>query len=256
MEGHVLQYIAEFISNPKYLALTILSLALSIAAFFAMIKVERKTLLAYAHVGLLLTPLVAFGVTLPCSMSSGTGLVGLLQGEVCSIEATRLVLLYVLPLSFVSALLVGLFAMPWLYRMATRAKRLHSGTLYERVRVMSLNAGLRVPRVYLLDSAKPVAFSCSGITSAVFISVGMLDLLSPKQADAVLLHELGHIKHKSSWHNVSARLLGILQPLASFPLSKTRTAEEVRADGFAAAAQGTRRYLAAAKQAVDAFYLA
>lgn len=57
--------------------------------------------------------------------------------------------------------------------------------------------GLRVPRIGVIQSGTPNAFSFGHVpgNSRVVVTSGLLEVLTPEEANAVLAHEIGHIKH-------------------------------------------------------------
>jgi len=110
--------------------------------------------------------------------------------------------------------------------------------------------------IYLLDMAKPIAFSTCNFKHRIFISVGILDLLTRKETEAVLLHELAHINNKSSLLKSSTFVLRLFSPLSSFSTFHNELSrEEIKADKFAIKSQGTNRHLKTAKRKIDGFYL-
>jgi beta-lactamase regulating signal transducer with metallopeptidase domain len=112
--------------------------------------------------------------------------------------------------------------------------------------------GIKSPKIYLVDKAEPVAFSFSNISPRIFITVGLTELLKPKELQAVLLHELGHIKHKSSFLKFTSALLRLFMPLSSFhSLHPELQREEKEADKVAVSIQGTDRYLLSAKEKIN-----
>ena len=110
--------------------------------------------------------------------------------------------------------------------------------------------------VYLIDKAKPIAFSITRWKASLFISVGLVDLLTKKELEAVLLHELGHIKHDASKAKLRTTATALFAPVAWFALrEKEKNSEERKADEFAVAVQNTEKYLESAKEKVSEFYL-
>jgi heat shock protein HtpX len=57
--------------------------------------------------------------------------------------------------------------------------------------------GLRVPRIGIIQSGTPNAFSFGRLRSdaRVVVTSGLLEVLTPEEANAVLAHEIGHIEH-------------------------------------------------------------
>jgi heat shock protein HtpX len=76
-----------------------------------------------------------------------------------------------------------------------------------------LAAGLGVspPRLYLLDDGFPRAFAVGRgpRSSAVAVSVGLLSALSPREVEAVLAHELAHVRARDVLTQTFAVLLAV-----------------------------------------------
>ena len=67
----------------------------------------------------------------------------------------------------------------------------------EFVQKLCAQRGIRVPRIGIIYSGTPNAFSF-GHTPAnarVVVTKGLLDVLTPEEANAVLAHEIGHVEH-------------------------------------------------------------
>jgi heat shock protein HtpX len=80
-------------------------------------------------------------------------------------------------------------------RPVTRAE---APTIYAIVERLTQRAGLPMPRVYLIPSASANAFATGRNPShaAVAVTAGILDILSEPQLEAVLAHELSHVKNR------------------------------------------------------------
>ena len=103
-----------------------------------------------------------------------------------------------------------------------------------------------------MDKAKPIACSFKSFRSAIFVSVGMLDILSKKEIQAVLLHELAHIKQRSSVLKFSSFLMNVLSPLSLLARFHHDTSKEEReADKFAIRVQRTSKYINSAKKKIS-----
>jgi heat shock protein HtpX len=65
------------------------------------------------------------------------------------------------------------------------------------VEKLCADRGLKVPRVGIIHSGTPNAFSYGHIPSdaRVVVTQGLLDVLTPEEVNAVLAHEIGHIEH-------------------------------------------------------------
>jgi len=70
--------------------------------------------------------------------------------------------------------------------------------LFDLVRQLSGNAGLPMPKVYLVPQEQPNAFATGRNPehAAVAVTEGLLRLVSPDELAGVLAHEMGHIKNR------------------------------------------------------------
>lgn len=92
---------------------------------------------------------------------------------------------------------------------------------YHTVERLALNAGLPMPKVYVLDSRQPNAFATgrNPENAAVAASAGLLDILSRDEVAGVMAHELAHVKHRDTLTmTVTATLAGAIGMLANFAL--------------------------------------
>jgi len=57
--------------------------------------------------------------------------------------------------------------------------------------------GLEVPRIGVIESGAPNAFAFGHVpgNARVVVTTGLLDVLTPEEANAVLAHEIGHVEH-------------------------------------------------------------
>ena len=70
--------------------------------------------------------------------------------------------------------------------------------LYQMVEELVAKAGIPMPRLYIIPVSQANAFATgrNPRNSAIAVTQGLLDLLSPAQIRAVLAHEVGHIKNR------------------------------------------------------------
>jgi heat shock protein HtpX len=91
--------------------------------------------------------------------------------------------------------------------------------LYGLVRQLAQDAGLPMPRVYLMENPQPNAFATGRNPehAAVAVTSGLLQHLSNDELAGVLAHELGHIKHHDTLlMTVTATIAGAISMLANF----------------------------------------
>ncbi|NKB51563.1 MAG: zinc metalloprotease HtpX [Rhizobiaceae bacterium] len=91
--------------------------------------------------------------------------------------------------------------------------------LVSMVKQLADNAGLPMPRVYVLQTDQPNAFATgrSPDHAAVAASTGLLDRLTEEEVAAVMAHELAHIKNRDTLTmTITATLAGAIGMLANF----------------------------------------
>jgi len=91
--------------------------------------------------------------------------------------------------------------------------------LHDIVRQLADNAGLPMPRVYVIHTDQPNAFATgrNPQNSAVAATTGLLDRLSREEVAGVMAHELAHIKNRDTLiMTVAATIGGAISMLANF----------------------------------------
>lgn len=70
--------------------------------------------------------------------------------------------------------------------------------LFDLVRQLSGNAGLPMPKIYLIPQEQPNAFATGRNPehAALAVTEGLLRLVSPEELAGVLGHEMGHVKNR------------------------------------------------------------
>jgi len=107
-----------------------------------------------------------------------------------------------------------------MYR-AREVDRRGAPQLYGTVEQLAGNAGLPMPRVYLIDSEQPNAFATGRNPehAAVAATSGLLKRLSHEEVAGVMAHELAHVKNRDTLiMTVTATIAGALSMLANFGL--------------------------------------
>jgi heat shock protein HtpX len=91
--------------------------------------------------------------------------------------------------------------------------------LYGVVRELAQNAGLPMPRVYIMESDQPNAFATGRNPehAAVCASTGLLKVLSRDELAGVLAHELTHVKNRDTLiMTIAATIGGAISMLAQY----------------------------------------
>jgi len=96
----------------------------------------------------------------------------------------------------------------------------HSASgLYEIVYRLTQRANLPMPALYIIPEEQPNAFATGRDYehAAVAVTEGLLNLMSDEEVEAVIAHELSHIKHYDMLiGTVSATIAGAIAMLANF----------------------------------------
>ncbi|MEP1207078.1 MAG: zinc metalloprotease HtpX [Rhizobiaceae bacterium] len=91
--------------------------------------------------------------------------------------------------------------------------------LVSMVEQLAANAGLPMPRIFVLETDQPNAFATgrNPENAAVAASTGLLDRLTEEEVAAVMAHELAHIKNRDTLTmTITATLAGAIGMLANF----------------------------------------
>ncbi|BCJ89505.1 protease HtpX [Terrihabitans soli] len=92
---------------------------------------------------------------------------------------------------------------------------------YGLVQELAKNAGLPMPRVYLIDNPQPNAFATgrNPQNAAVAATTGLLNTLNREEVAGVMAHELAHVKNYDTLTmTVTATLAGAISMLANFAM--------------------------------------
>lgn len=90
---------------------------------------------------------------------------------------------------------------------------------YAIVQALAKEAGLPMPKTYLIDNPQPNAFATgrNPENAAVAASTGLLQRLSHEEVAAVMAHELAHVQHRDTLTmTIVATLAGAISMLGNF----------------------------------------
>lgn len=104
---------------------------------------------------------------------------------------------------------------------ARQVDRASQPEFYDLVTTLAAQAGLPMPKVYVIDEDQPNAFATGRNPehAAVAATTGLLRLLDTGEVAGVMAHELAHVKnHDTLIMTITATLAGALSMLANFAL--------------------------------------
>jgi heat shock protein HtpX len=115
----------------------------------------------------------------------------------------------------------------WLFSHKIAIRAMHGrevtaetgGDLYEMVDRLRQRAGLPMPKVYICPQAAPNAFATGPYPSAAAVAVteGALQMLSYKELEGVMAHELAHVKNRDTLTStIAGTMSGILATIAQW----------------------------------------
>lgn len=90
---------------------------------------------------------------------------------------------------------------------------------YGIIEQLAANAGLPMPRVYIIDNPQPNAFATgrNPENAAVAATSGLLERLSHEEVAGVMAHELAHVRNRDTLiQTITATLAGAIGMLANF----------------------------------------
>ena len=93
--------------------------------------------------------------------------------------------------------------------------------LFSMTRKLSANAGLPMPKLYILQSDQPNAFATgrNPENSAIAVTQGLMKTMSREEVAGIVAHELAHIKNRDTLlMTVTATLAGAVSMLANFAM--------------------------------------
>jgi len=90
---------------------------------------------------------------------------------------------------------------------------------HRMIRQLAQNAGLPMPKVYIINNPQPNAFATgrNPENAAVAATTGLLEMLSQEEVAGVMAHELAHVKnHDTLIMTITATIAGAISMLANF----------------------------------------
>ncbi|MEY3410478.1 MAG: hypothetical protein RL593_54 [Pseudomonadota bacterium] len=90
---------------------------------------------------------------------------------------------------------------------------------FNMVKELAHNAGLPMPKVYVIDEAQPNAFATgrNPENAAVAATTGIMQILTDRELRGVMAHELAHVKHRDTLiSTISATIAGAISSIGSF----------------------------------------
>ena len=238
MVEHVLDSVSAFAADPLKLGLFLSSFLVAAVLYSAVRKetnLQRKSLLMFLNLLAVAFPLVLLAFSLGCSEFQ----LG------CAITISQTLLL-AFPASLVLAFAFYYLLIPTL-RTLNCAPIDYANPLAAFVAAEAANLGIPTPRLMVLQVHEPVAYSMTAVFPTIVVSVGVLELLTRKEQEAVALHELYHLSRKSPSFKVWSLLYGLFLPFSRPSFFNDLSKDELAADGYAGRVQGTGRFVASAK---------
>jgi heat shock protein HtpX len=92
-------------------------------------------------------------------------------------------------------------------------------SFFNTVKELAHNAGLPMPKVYVIDEAQPNAFATgrNPENAAVAATTGIMQILTDRELRGVMAHELAHVKHRDTLiSTISATIAGAISSIGSF----------------------------------------
>jgi heat shock protein HtpX len=102
---------------------------------------------------------------------------------------------------------------------ARQVSEAESPEFHRMIKGLAANAGLPMPKVYIIDQPQPNAFATgrNPENAAVAATTGLLRHLSPDEVEGVMAHELAHVKNRDTLIMAfTATIAGAVSMLANF----------------------------------------
>ena len=198
-------YSNHLFMHPLLISIMIFSFASSIFFFILFIKTDKiktKTNYLYAHIFFLFSPFIFSALLWECIMPI--------------FMCTPKLIVYGLSGGSAIGLLTSFLVIPYIYPWATNSQVIKNKDMINFLKRHTKNLKIKQPNLYAVKDIAPIAYSITNTKSAIFLSVGLCELLNKKEREAVLLHELYHIKNNSSFWQFSLNQIKMFSLLSSF----------------------------------------
>jgi len=234
-------YFNHLFMHPLLIGILVFSFIASISFFILFRKTDKiktKTNYLYAHIFFLFSPFIFSALLWKCIMPV--------------FMCTPKLIIYGLSGGSVIGLLTSFLVIPYIYPWATNSIEIKNKSMDQFLKNQTKNLKIRKLRLYSVEDITPIAYSITNTKPAIFLSVGLCELLNKKEREAVLLHELYHIKNNSSFWKFSMSNMKMFSPLSSFSsIRKSLEKEEKDADLFAIKVSGTDKFLNSARDKIN-----
>ncbi len=93
--------------------------------------------------------------------------------------------------------------------------------IYKIIETLAANAGMPMPKPYIIDNPQPNAFATgrNPENGAIALTTGIMNILSEEELGGVIAHELAHIKNRDTLiMTVTATIAGAISMLANFAM--------------------------------------
>ena len=157
--------------------------------------------------------LVLFGTAIASLVGSQEATTAMLLERARTITASALPFVLVAAAAWLVHSIVRMQAIIRRVTGAVEIAREERPDLHALMERLSVAAGVPVPRLLKIDTPVPHAFACGMRRGdhSVTVTTGLLDLLDPEETEAVLAHELAHIR------NGDAVVVGLASVIAGWP---------------------------------------
>src|SRR3989338_2052924 len=236
-------YFYHISNHPLHIAIFVLSLILSIAFFILFKKsgdLRKKVNFLAMHIALLFFPFVFSAVFWRCMIPM--------------MNCMPMMFMIFVPISGIITIVLGFVLLPFMYRWSDKCCLIKNSFIKKFVEKNSKILKIKEPRVYSINDLEPAAYSITNLKPSIFVTAGLSELLTKKELEAILLHELYHHKYKTYFWKFSGNVLRLFTPVAAFTgFSGTLEKEEIEADNYAISMQNTNKCILSAKSKIKNF---